>query len=222
MPIDPGYIANLKNKGFPYPVESFETLNYKEYLCKSCGANDRDRLIALYLQTRSHSNNMKILDFAASPSLQSVLKSIDGSSYRSADLYMDGVDDKVDITNMKLYNENSFDLFVCSHLLEHVDDIKALKELYRITKRGGRGIILTPIIDNDDVFDEDMSVTDADERCRRFAQDDHVRLYSKTVLLERLSESGFKVEQLRVWNFGIWNFIRYGIKLRSVLYVVEK
>ena len=46
---------------------------------------------------------------------------------------MAGVDDVVDITDMPMYADGSFDFFICSHVLEHVsDDRRALNELYRI------------------------------------------------------------------------------------------
>jgi predicted SAM-dependent methyltransferase len=163
-----------------------------------------------------------IVDFAPAPSLQKYLKSNSKINYRSADLYMEGVDDTVDITNMKSYRDDRFDFFVCSHILEHVDDNKALKELYRILKPGGSGILMTPIIDDDTVFDEDLTVTDIQERWRRFAQDDHVRLYSKSKFLERVRYAGFETMQLGYRDLGLLNFLRYGISLKSVLYIVSK
>ena len=73
---------------------------------------------------------------------------------------MENVDDKVDITDMTIYPDNHFDFFICSHMLEHVfDDRKALRELYRILKWGGQGILVVPIVLSIDEIDEDPSVT---------------------------------------------------------------
>ena len=53
--------------------------------------------------------------------------------YRSADQAMATVDDQIDITHMGRYKEGAFDCFICSHVLEHVeDDRAALCELFRI------------------------------------------------------------------------------------------
>ena len=144
-------------------------------------------------------------------------------NYRSADLYMKNVDDKVDITDMKIYKDNTFDFFICSHILEHVEDDKAaLSELYRVLKPGGMGILMTPVINKKGIQDEDPSVKNKHERIRRFAQDDHVRLYQRSVFIERVKAAGFKIHTYSYWNLGILNFLRNGIRFKSKLYVVEK
>ncbi len=212
----------LKEEGFPYKSTEFETLATQYYECPHCHSSDRDRLYKLYLEKYSR-NRRALLDFAPSLVLQRyILDKKRWKTYRSADLYMDGVDDKVDITNMHQYKDGQFDFFICSHILEHVDDQKALAELYRILAPGGSGILMTPIIDRDDVFDEDLNVTDEHERWRRFAQDDHVRLYSKSVFLRRVQEAGFIVHQLDWRKLGLMNMVIYGINPKSVLYIVEK
>lgn len=46
-----------------------------------------------------------------------------------------GVDHVIDLMNLP-FNESSFDLFICSHVLEHVEnDDLAISELFRITKK---------------------------------------------------------------------------------------
>lgn len=211
----------LNKKGFPYKLNDFETLNYKEYSCPNCGASDRERLYKLYLDQFPFSKGGALIDFAPAPALQSYLKSFD-VQYRSADLFMEGVDDKVDITDMKIYEDESIDFFVCSHLLEHVDDKKALSELWRILRYGGKGILMTPIIKSESAFDEDLKLDDIEERWRRFAQDDHVRLYSKSEFLKRVRDAKFRIREYTAKDFGFFTLIFHGISLKSVLYIVEK
>ena len=135
---------------------------------------------------------------------------------------MDGVDDVVDITDMPMYSDGSFDFFICSHVLEHVsDDGTALKELHRILAPGGRGIVMTPVAPEGS-FDEDPAVTDEAERRRRFAQGDHVRLYDRSTLCSRIRKSGFEVSALDSSIFGDETFSRHAIALGSVLYIVNK
>lgn len=74
--------------------------------------------------------------------------------------------------------DDSVDVILCNHLLEHVaDDRKALCELYRILKPGGWGILLSPVeADYEQTFEDD-TITDPDERTRIFGQYDHRRIY---------------------------------------------
>ena len=97
-----------------------------------------------------------------------------------------------------------------------------MRELRRILKREGQGILVVPIVLTLDQIDEDPSVTDVSERWRRFGQDDHVRLYSKQGFLSRVQEAGLKVNQLGRDHFGNGAFTKHGITDRSVLYIVEK
>ncbi len=135
---------------------------------------------------------------------------------------MKNADDKVDITDMPIYADASFDFFICSHVLEHVaDDAKAISELFRISSPGAQGIVMTPVAPEGS-FDEDPTVTDTNERWRRFAQGDHVRLYDRSTLCSRLRAGGFDVQLLDVETFGAEVFERHGIGHSSVLYIVSK
>lgn len=221
---------------FKYSTDQAEMCNAANYSCPRCGAPDRDRLYALYLREYfdavarecTKSDVIKFVDFAPAIPLSSYIKRLIADSpcafsYRTADLFMDGVDDKVDIMDLKVYEDESVDFFLCSHVLEHVtDDKSALSDLYRILKRGGRGILVVPIVLAALEIDEDPSLTDVAERWRRFGQDDHVRLYSKEGFLKRVTQAGFTVRQLGLQHFGKKTFRTQGITERSILYVVEK
>jgi SAM-dependent methyltransferase len=223
----PETAQNLKKHGFRHVDETF---NEDQYSCPFCGACDRDRMYALYLNKylAGASAQIRIVDFAPLKSLSQFirrkLESLGGAHiYRTADLYDPQADDKVDLMDMKLYEEGEFDFFICSHVLEHVeDDRKALSELFRITRPGGWGIAMVPIALGLQDIDEDPRLTDESERWRRFGQNDHVRLYSKQGFLDRLVEAGFEVQQLGADYFGKASFEENAIDLGSVLYVVSR
>lgn len=215
--------AVLAREGCAYSLDDFETLNHRRYLCPVCGSSDRDRLYKLYFDRFLEPDRLRsLIEFAPSEPLAAYLRSRADLRYRSADLMMPKADDVVDITDMPIYADDSFDFFICSHVLEHVsDDMRALKELYRILAPGGSGIIMTPVAPEGS-FDEDPDVTDKSERWRRFGQDDHVRLYDRSTLCSRIGQSGFEVVPLDSRTFGEESFERHGISSGSVVYIVRK
>jgi SAM-dependent methyltransferase len=197
-----------------------------QYRCPVCRASDRCRLYALYVNRYLKQNprkTIRFLDIAPSRSLSKFLKSQPTFQIRTADLFAQGVDDVVDICDMKIYQNDSFDALLCSHVLEHVtDDRRAMSELFRVLRPGGWAILMVPINLAVAEIDEDCNVTDPGERWRRFGQDDHVRRYSKAGFVNRLEDAGFRVEQLGVSYFGRRTFSRYGLSPTSVLYIGHK
>lgn len=191
--------------------------------CMNCGSLERHRFLWLYLQQEMKINeqrNLNVLHFAPEKYLENKLRAI-SNNYITADIEGDDVDIKVDITNTP-FEKETFDLILCSHVLEHVnDDRKALKELLRILKSDGRALIIIPV-EREKTF-EDTSVTDPDERLRIFGQKDHVRFYGKD-FIERLKETGFKVNSFLPKDlFFDDDLIRYGIKIESdMLYLCVK
>ena len=220
------YIKHLEDNAYIFPIFLLETSNLSNFACPCCHATDRDRLYAMYFNKRvgqGAPGKLNVVDFAPQRSLSKFLKGSPYTNYRSADLYMAGVDDKVDITDLGIYKDNSVDIFICSHVMEHVkQDVKAMKELHRVLTPGGWGIIMVPVmLGIEETFEKDSIVSDAD-RWKYYMQNDHVRMYSRKGFVSNLKEAGFKVNELDASYFGIENFKKYGIQERSVLYVVEK
>lgn len=222
-PLPAYYLENAAKYGYKYSFDDAETLNYRQYSCPSCGVSDRDRLYALFISKYLSENNISeitMLEIAPSKSLSNFIKKTGRINLRTADLKMQEVDDKIDITNMQNYADSSFDSFICSHVLEHVaDDRKALSELYRILKPGGWGILMVPIVLGIDEIDEDPALEDEGERWRRFGQNDHVRMYSKKGFLDRVEAAGFRVYQYDSEYFGVEVFQKNAIDEKSILYI---
>lgn len=227
VPIEAYYIQEAVKYG--YDIGKPETMNEQEYSCPYCYGADRDRLTALFfirLKKMARGGvfyRLTLLDIAPSGAVQKFLFGQLGEiTYSSADLFMEDVDYRADIQNMSLIEDETYDLFICSHVLEHVkDDRKALKELYRILKADGIGIILVPIDLKQDNIDEKWGLP-AEENWRRFGQGDHVRKYSKKGFVERLEEAGFHVSQLGRGYFGKKAFEENSINKEAVLYLLDK
>jgi len=112
--------------------------------------------------------------------------------YTTADLVSPLADVKIDVQAMPFEND-SFDIVICNHVLEHVeDDIKAMKEIYRILRKGGFAIMQVPFSSSMERTHEDSSITDPRERERQFRQKDHLRLYGKDYT-ERVKKAGFVI-----------------------------
>jgi len=230
LPLPDFFRENQQKYGFPFQTKDAETCNEAAYLCPACGASDRDRLYALYLRdyVARVESPVHMVDFAPSEPLSAFIRRAIESSgkdirYRTADLLAENVDDRVDIADLRTYQSDQFTFFLCSHVLEHVpDDNKALRELHRILKPGGSGILMVPIILSLEQIEEDPEIEDEGERWRRFGQGDHVRLYSKRGFLERVRAAGFAVRELGKEFFSAELFEQAGITSQSVLYIVEK
>jgi SAM-dependent methyltransferase len=224
-PLSPRYEELTRENGF-YPLSRLETFNYEAYYCPACDASDRERLYAIYLdealppldRTRRH----RLVEFAPSPALQRKIKSYPFIDYRSADLFRHTVDDRIDICDMHVYADNSVDIVLCSHVLEHVpDDRKAMREILRILRPGGFAITMVPLVHGVDETCEVATGT-PEERWKLFGADDHVRQYGKRDFADRLAATGFRLERLSAEHFGEEVFRRAGIAADSVLYVVRK
>ena len=226
-PIDNEYIALLDKYEYDYSLFRDETFYLLKYYCPACQASDRERMYALYfldwMKKADKTKTYNFVDFAPAVTLSAFFRRFSFLNYRTADLYMEGVDDKVDLTDMKIYKDNSMDIFVCSHVLEHVDeDRKAMSELYRILKPGGWGITMVPILTNSDHVIENLPISSEADRWKYYGQGDHVRYYNQQGFVERLKGAGFKVTLLGANHFGAEQFEKHGIHPRSVLYIVEK
>lgn len=220
------YVRMVQAHDYIYPLDAIETFNIAAYSCPSCDASDRERLYALYLErvfAARDKRRCRLLEFAPSFGLSRKLKRAPFVDYRSADLYRNNVDDRIDIIDMRAYADASFDVVLCSHVLEHVpDDRRAMRELHRILRPDGFAIVMVPLVHGVDETNEDPAIDTPALRWKYFGSDDHVRQYGRRDFADRLAAAGFAVERLGIDFFGADAFRRAGIAADSVLYVVRK
>ena len=193
-------------------------------VCPACYSSDRERLVYLYLKNKTDvfSKNLKLLHIAPERSLQKVFMSHKNIDYISGDLDSPFAMKKIDITNIK-YEDNSFDVIICNHVLEHIiDDQLAMSELYRVLKPGGWAILQVPIsLTLSKTYENSKAVTMSD-RIQEFGQNNHVRIYGQDYK-NRLKKAGFSVRTYSfVDEFGKSEIIRYGINKDELVYVCSK
>jgi len=110
--------------------------------------------------------------------------------YISVNLNADKSMIAMDITAIS-FQDDTFDAIVCNHVLEHInDDLRAIRELFRVLKPGGWASLLVPI--KGEITQENLALTDPKERLRLYGQEDHVRCYGRD-FFDRLRFAGFEV-----------------------------
>lgn len=224
LPLSPYYAEMNKKYGREYHGED-ETLNREKYTCPRCGSSDRDRLIISFLkkvELSTSKEGTRVLQIAPSPTIDQWIRQwCPTVEYDTTDMMMDNVTFKSDIQDMNMVADDSYDVVICSHVLEHVkDDDKAMAEMKRIVKPDGMVVFLVPIELEREEIDEAWGLSE-EENWRRFGQNDHCRAYSKNGLIKRL-EKHFFVRQLGKNYFGEEVFNACGLSDTSTLYILTK
>lgn len=190
-----------RRKFLPYGY----VVSREDALCPSCLALERHRLLWLFLLERSTAGDKdgelrfegRMLHIAPEVCLRGRFKRLmksSGGEYVTADLCSPLADLHFDVQSIPL-PDGYADIIICNHLLEHVaDDRRAMREMYRIMRRGGWGVMLSPVELSRERTFEDDSITDPAERTRIFGQYDHRRIYGCDYA-DRLREAGFTVEE---------------------------
>lgn len=170
-------------------------------LCPNCLALERHRLLWLWLLRESDLGRgavalPRLLHIAPEVALRNRLRKMYRTSserYVTADLESPLADMHFDVQHIPL-EDGAFDVVIANHIMEHVEDDRlAMRELCRILRHGGWGVILSPIDQGRATTFEDDTITDEKERTRIFGQYDHRRIYGRDYA-ERLREAGFEVD----------------------------
>ena len=171
------------------------TVKRKNALSPQTLSLERHRLLWLYLKQRTNffEKNRKMLHVAPEQCFYKLFRKMENLDYTTADLNSPLADVKMDLHNIP-FDDNSFDVIFCNHVLEHVEnDRQCMAELFRVLKPAGFAILQSPVdITRKETY-EDPSIIDPDEREKHFWQKDHVRLFGLDYK-DRLEEAGFKVK----------------------------
>ena len=185
---------------------------------------ERHRQMWLYLQNETDffTKNYKVLHIAPEQEFLRRFKKMKNLDYTSADLFSPIVDVKADILDLP-FDDESFDIVICNHVLEHIeDDRKAMSELCRVMKKGGWGILQVPMKISSEKSYEDFSITDPKERQKHFGQYDHVRWYGMDYF-DRLKSAGFEAEaNFYSQEFSDAEIKKFGLSKNEILPIVRK
>jgi SAM-dependent methyltransferase len=166
-------------------------------LCPACLSTARERLVIATLQNEFKPTGKKILHFSPEKNIYNFIKQ--RNEVITADiepLFYKNIDAAIkneDATRLSFANA-TFDLVIGNHIMEHIpDDRKALVEIYRVLKPGGRAILQVPYSTKITNTIEQPAIDDPQQQSELFGQKDHVRIYQLQDYTSRLQQCGFTV-----------------------------
>lgn len=200
----PLYKIWLSGNKFEDPIDGtkyrkllpYGALNIRENaLAPGAMSLERHRLMWLFLKQKTNfftAPKLKVLHIAPEQCFFGKFKKQANLDYTTGDLFSPLADVKMDLHDIP-FEENTFDVIFCNHVLEHVDDYnQCMREMYRVMKPGGWGIMQVPIdFDREETY-EDPSITSEEDRLKHYWQKDHVRLFGLDYP-KHLENAGFEV-----------------------------
>jgi len=179
-------------------VESVGSILDKHH-CPNCYCNDRDRHLWLYLKRAELLQNMpakRVLHIAPEARLEPLINAMRPREYLRGDLFPRSPEHhKVNVEALQ-FPDNYFDLIICNHVLEHVNNpAQALAEFQRCLAPGGRLVAQTPYSPKlKRTFEMNYPVSSSFATLF-FGQDDHVRLFGADIV-DYFHAAGFKGDLL--------------------------
>lgn len=187
--------------------------------CPSCHSLERHRLLYFLLNSKEMSfleNNSKILHFAPEQFLIKFFKNY--QNYTTADI-SGNVDKLINIEKIDL-PENTFDMIIANHVFEHVNDLKAFKEVNNILKPGGILITSVPIIYGwAETYENQLAKTNSDKLVH-FGQHDHLRYYGSDFPSRITQNCDLKL--LKTFSLSKKDEIKYGLMRGEKIYLFQK
>jgi SAM-dependent methyltransferase len=186
--------------------------------CPSCASLERHRLIWLAITRQGLLDpSHRLLHFAAEGPLRKRIHKLVGQ-YETAELRADLFPDH--ILNIEAIDlpDDSFDRIICNHVLEHVDDRKALLEMHRILRPGGIAILTTPLIEAWAETYENPEISNPADRFLHFGQNDHVRFFGRD-LRARIIAAGFVLDEVTAKEPDVH---RFGLMRGETVFIATK
>lgn len=155
--------------------------NFERLWCPHCRSHDRERHLRLFLERLCVLERIRggsVLHIAPEPTLGDYILSYAPSLYVLGDLNPGHESvQRIDLQQIPFPDE-TFDLVICNHILEHVEDaVAALREMHRVLRPGARAICQTPYATRLTKTLEDPLLQSTDDRLFFYGQADHVRLF---------------------------------------------
>lgn len=198
-----------------FKEESIIGAGYREHvICPVCKSKDRFRFVYYVLEqyTNIFSTSGKILHFAPESMIQSKILENHKCKYVSCDLNGRKARYIVDIENIQ-FKDNEFDYIICNYVLQYVDDKKALDELKRVLKPGGKIILSVPISRKNEKTKEFIP-------SRQIGESYYRRFYGKDVKKRLEDYTNLNVKKYQCKNDRYAH--KYGWIIGDTVFIMEK
>lgn len=170
----------------------FSPVRHKpEIWCPSCDSRPRHRLLKLWVDREMElPAGARVLHFAAEPFVRAWFEAR-GADYVTADIN-EKFELRLDIEAIDL-PDTSFEMVIANHVLEHVDDAKALAEINRVLRPGGQAVLTVPMVEGWEETYEEPGLSETERRLR-YGDPSHRRFYGRDVR-ERIRAAGFRLAE---------------------------
>jgi SAM-dependent methyltransferase len=185
-------------------------------MCPQCGSLERHRLLKLWLDdNRERIVGKRVLHFAPEAAMSDLVRPL-AKAYVTADI-APGRDLQLNIEKIELPDE-SYDVILCSHVLEHVDDRAALAEMHRVLVVGGVALLMTPLIEGWATTYENGAIAEPHDRAIHFGQQDHVRYFGSD-FRDRIRRAGFSSDEFTAEGFVV---VKHGLSRGEKIFIAVR
>jgi SAM-dependent methyltransferase len=172
--------------------------------CPVCHSSSRERLVWFWLSQGSKGfrfgRDITIAHLAPEKGLTKRISAAAPANYTAYDFepsryrHISRVE-QADLSALPM-TDDSVDLLVCNHVLEHVPDVdRALAQIHRVLRPSGVAILQVPLALKLNETIELPLDSSGEDRISLVGQDDHLRLFTADDYLATLERAGFTVER---------------------------
>lgn len=192
--------------------------------CPRCNAKARHRWLWLNLADvlpESRRASLDVLHVAPAHSTHRAINKMTLSSYVPVDLSRSRrAVARFDLCRPALV-PGSFDVALCIHVLEHLDEDRvAIGALHDLVRPGGLVVIGVPVRAGH-LTHEDPTITDPAERAEHFGEPDHRRWYGSDII-DRLDAAGFDVDARHSADASETLRSTYGLTTKEGLFLCRR
>jgi SAM-dependent methyltransferase len=167
-------------------------------MCPACRSWERQRVLISYIEKETDVFDVgaRVLHLAPEPSLYRRLHREPKLICTTGDMCPGpDVDVQLDARDLP-FDDASFDLVICSHVLEHiVEDTQVASEFARVLTPAGQALIMIPVDHSRAVTYSHPEIQTPAQRAYIYGHPEHARIYGLDAI-DRLRAGGFDVERI--------------------------